>query len=270
MARWGDSGSWVGEGMRREAFFFSSRGVKLFGSLYAAAELTRPVGIVACNSWGVEGDRADPVLRMACIELARRGGAGLVFQYPGFGDSYGDLADVDLVDLTEAACDAVEQGARRCPDVSWILTGCMLGASVASLAQREVAVDTLLLVQPVLRPSAYFQRLAKTRRPLAPGPSPKEMMYAGTAPGMAYGYPIPTRILELGDEADASVAAVLEEFEGEGAVIRHERPRGDDAVPAGFEQVEVPGTWRFGSHNNSHLTKATVKWVRRRAEEGVR
>jgi alpha/beta superfamily hydrolase len=270
MTRWGDSGTWVGDQMRREAFFFSSRGVELFGSLYMAAELTRPLGIIACNSWGAEGNRADLVLRMACIELARRGGAGLLFHYPGYGDSHGDLADATLADLSAAAGDAVEQGMRRCPGVSWILAGCMLGASVACLAQRQAAVDTLLLVQPALRPAAYFQRLAKTRSPLAPGPSPREMMHAGTTPGMAYGYPIPRHILELGQEADAAVGAALEAFDGEGVIIRHEKPPGEYDVPEGFEQVDVPGTWRFGSHNNPELTKATVKWLGRRVGEGKR
>lgn len=256
----GDSGTWEGEGLRREVFFFSSRGVQLYGSLYAATEISRPFGVVACNSWGVEADRCDPLQREVALAMARLGGAGLVFHYPGYGDSYGDLAELSLADLSEAASDAVAEAQRRCPEVTWILAGFMLGASVACLAQQRSSVDQLLLIQPSLRPGAYFERLSKSRRPLAPGSAPREMMEVGTAPRMAYGYPIPARIAES-DESEEVVASALQAFDGEGAVVRHLQPRQADPMPGRFQQVDAPGTWRFGSQNNPKLAAATVEWL---------
>jgi hypothetical protein len=263
--RWSES-TWTGEGLRREVFFFRSRGVELYGSLYAATEIVRPFGVVLCNSWGVEADRCDPLQRSIALEMARAGGAGLVFHYPGYGDSYGDLAGLGLEDLSGAAADAVAEASRRRPGLAWILAGVVLGASVACLARRQADVETLLLVQPALRPGAYFQKLATSRRPIAPGPSPREMMEVGSAPGMAYGYPIPGRIAENAEAADDAVTAALQAFQGEGAVIRHEKPSDSEPVPDRFRQCDVPGTWRFGSQNNPKLARATIEWLDRRTQ----
>lgn len=267
---WADAAGWTGDGLRREVFFFCSRGVELYGSLYVAAEPSRPVGVVACGSWGVEADRTDPLVRSAALSMARLGGAGLVFHYPGYGDSFGDLAELSLADLGEVTCDAVEEASRRCPGIAWALAGFMLGASVACLAHRQAAVERLLLIQPALQPGVYFQRLAKRRLPLAPGPSPREMLQSGGTPGLAYGYPVPRRIVEQAEEADAAVRSALCAFAGEGAVIRHAKPEEADLVPERFEQVVVPGAWRFGSQNNPRLATATADWLdRRTGEEGA-
>jgi hypothetical protein len=264
-----DGDVWVGEGLRREVFFFDSRGVRLYGSLFAAVEISQPFGVVACNSWGVEADRADPLQRSVALEMARRGGAGLVFHYPGYGDSYGDLAALDLTGLTEAAIDAHAEAARRCPDVAWTLAGFMLGAAVACLAQQHVGVERLLLVQPTLRPGGYFQWLSERTQPIAPGPSPRELLKVGTTPGMAYGYPIPRRIAESAAEADMAVDAALGAFDGGGAVVRQEKPAADP-VPGRFEEIEVPGTWRFGSLDHSQLAKGAVGWLDRLTRDGDR
>jgi len=261
---WERDAIWLGNGMRREVFFFESGGVLLYGSLFSAAEISRPLGVVACSSWGVEADRSDPLVRSAALAMARLGGAGMVFHYPGYGDSFGDLVGAELSRLGEAAADAVAEARRRCPGLSWLLAGFMFGASVALAALRPAAVDRLLLVQPALRPGAYFERLARRSQPLAPGPSPKQMMEVGTTPGMAYGYPVAERILERGIEADATVAAALEAFAGKGAVIRHAVPDGDESLPDHFEQVVVDGAWRFGSQNNPRLGGAVSDWLDRR------
>lgn len=270
MSHWSGAGMWEGDGLRREVFFFSSRGVELYGSLFAAAELSRPYGVVACASWGVEADRTDPLQRAVALAMARLGGAGLVFHYPGYGDSFGDLADVDLERLAEAAGDAVAEASRRRPGLDWVLAGFMFGASVAALAQRRAGIATVMLAQPAIRPGAYLRGLAERRRPLAPGPSPRELLYPGTAAGMAYGYPVPRRIHDCADEADAAVAAALADFAGDGAVIRHVEPRGDETLPDRFEEVPVAGAWRFASQNNPKLAAATIEWLDRRTEGGDR
>ncbi|HMJ73589.1 MAG TPA: hypothetical protein VK471_09525 [Solirubrobacterales bacterium] len=265
MSRWSDAGAWVGDGLRREVFFFRSGRVDLYGSLYAAAEPSLPIGLVACGSWGIEADRTEPLMRSVALATARLGGAAFVFHYPGYGDSYGGLADLTLVDLGGAAADAVAEASRRYPDLAWSLAGYMFGASVACLALQYSAARLLLLVQPALRPSAYFARLTENRRSLAPGSGlVNETIEAGTAPGMAYGYPVPRHIVEHGEEADAAVAAALAAFPGEGAIVRHQRPVETDAGPPGFEQVEVAGAWRFGSQNNPKLAAATAEWLDRR------
>lgn len=268
MRRWDDNGTWADASLRREVFFFRSRGVELYGSLFVAAEVSRPFGVVACNSWGVEADRCDPLQRSVAMAMAQLGGAGLVFHYPGYGDSFGELADLDLADLSEAASDAVAEASRRCPELAWILAGFALGASVACLAQRQAGVEALLLVQPALRPGSYFQWLAARTKPLAPGPSPRAMLKVGTTPGMAYGYPVPRRIAEQVEGADATVEAVLASFAGLGAVIRQAKPSEDDFVPESFERVVAPGTWRFGSQNHPQLAAGAGAWLDRHTQGG--
>jgi hypothetical protein len=261
MSRWADAGAWAGDGLRREVFFFRSGGEQLYGSLYAAADLFRPFGVVACGSWGIEADRSDPLVRSVALAMARLGGAGLVFHYPGYGDSFGDLDAVGLEDLSDAACDAVEQASQRLPGIAWAFAGFMLGASVACIAQQRAAVEALLLVQPALRPGAYFRRLADRPRPLALGAPGREMMEAGVVPGMAYGYPIPRRIVEHAGEADGAVSRALAEFDGEGTVVAHPTPKEPDHVPQRFQRIDVPGGWRFGSRNHPELAAATTNWL---------
>jgi hypothetical protein len=260
---WSDAGAWHDEDLRREVFFFRVGDVDLYGSLYAARDLTRSTGVIACGSWGVEADRTDPLLRAVALGMARLGGAGMVFHYPGYSDSFGELAGLGMVELAEAAREAVAE-ARRRVDVEWILAGLMLGASVAALAGRSAGLQQLLLVQPELCPGSYFDRLRERSEPLAPGSSPREMLEVGSASGMAYGYPIPSRIADHGPEADAAVATALGAFEGQGAVIRHESPRGPDLAPPRFERVDVRGAWRFAAQNNPGLAAATIECLERR------
>lgn len=268
MSHWGHS-SWTGEGLRREVFFFRSRGVELYGSLYAAAKISRPFGVVACNSWGVEADRCDPLQRSITLAMARLGGAGVVFHYPGFGDSFGDLARVSLTDLSEAASDAVAESSRRCSDLAWTMAGLMFGASVVCLAQRQAPVDTLLLIQPSLYPGTYFEDLAQRRQRAVSSSAPGERTERNAAPAMAYGYPIPSRIAGRAGEVDAKVDEALAAFEGSGAVIRHASPHTVDWPSAHLERVEAPGVWRFGSQNNPRLAGAAIDWLDQRTRDGA-
>ena len=142
---WLEAAAWSGGGIRREVFFFESGGVDLYGSLYAATELSRPYGLLACGSWGVEGTRTEPLRRSAALAMARLGGAAMVFHWPGHGDSLGDPAGLALADFAAAAADAVAAAERRVPDLEWIFAGFMFGAAAACIALRERGGGRLLL-----------------------------------------------------------------------------------------------------------------------------
>jgi hypothetical protein len=258
---WGDAVTWIGDGLRREVFYFRSGAVDLYGSLYAATEPSLSFGIVACNSWGVEADRCDPLQRSLALAAARRGGAGMVFHYPGYGDSHGDLAALDMADLAEAAGDAIAEASRRLPGLRWTLAGFMLGASVACLAHRHADAGQLLLVQPELSPAAYFERLATATQPIAPGPNPRNMMQVGEFADMAYGYPVGRRILDRGEETTAAVGSALAAFEGRGAVVRHAKPVATSSIPRCLRRIEVPGAWRFGTQSQPLLAEAANEWL---------
>lgn len=258
MSRWSDASTWAGEGLQREVFFFSSGGTQLYGSLYAAAEPTRPYGVLACSSWGVEADRSDPLVRSVVLAMARLGGAGMVFHYPGYGDSYGDLSSLCLGDLTAAAEDAVAEASRRRPGTSWILAGFMFGAAVAACARAGLGRGDLLLVQPASRPGSYFQWLGDYRK--------RQPLRQVSTDGMAYGYPLPKRMLERAAELDATAEAALATPTGAGAVVRYAKPDEDGSIPASFERVVAPGNWRFGATLDPGLVEATTGWLERRTE----
>jgi alpha/beta superfamily hydrolase len=256
VSRWSDLGAWAGDGLRREVFFFRSGDVDLYGSLYASATLTRPLGVVVCGSWGVEADRSDPLVHGLALAAARLGGAGLVFHYAGFGDSHGDLATATLEGLAANATDAVREAARRSAATEWHLAGFTFGASIACLAQPAAKASGLILMQPALKPSAYLQRLAKR--------ADRATFGTGGA-GMAFGYPVPERIVDRGEEADAAVARALSGFRGDGVAIAYETPApSTSALPSSVEPVTVPGSWRFGSRDQPHMLATAAKWLKLR------
>jgi hypothetical protein len=257
--RWSDRESWADEDIRREAFFFASAGRRLYGSLYAATSLAPTEGVAICNSWGFEGNQCDRIMHHLSLARARAGGAALIFHYPGFGDSPGDLAEATMGTLTEAAVDAVAEASRRLPEASWTLAGLMFGASVAALAAGSASVERLLLVQPALQPSRYFARLERSAKRAA--------VRVPARAGNAYGYPLPGPILESRAAIDAAIAQALADFGGEGAVVRHASPAASDLVPDRFEQIVLPGTWRFGANPTPALAEGARKWLQRASEE---
>ena len=255
--RWSDAAVWTGEDLRREVLFFDSGGARLYGSVYAAA--SRPsLGVLFCNSWGVEGDLASRLVHRASAAVARAGGVAASFHYPGFGDSDGDPGEATVEDLAQAAVAAAEEAGRRHPDVAWILAGLMFGAPVACLAAERAAVSELLLVQPALRPSRYLARLERASKRALGGPS--------SSPGFAFGYPLPERMLAAAPEADAAVTAALARFDGAGTAIECEAPVAAEGPPVGFERVVAPSRWRFGAEQNRELAATGTRWLVRRVE----
>jgi pimeloyl-ACP methyl ester carboxylesterase len=244
--------------LRREAFFFPSGGAALYGSVYApAAADAASFGVVVCNSWGYEANLAGRIVHPLSIEMARAGGIALCFHYPGFGDSQGEAEAMTVDVMAAAAADAVREASRRFPRARWILAGLMLGASAAALATaRGARVETLLLVQPALRPGSYFARLERASKRSLGRPAPEP------APDFAYGYPLSPMTLDSAPPADAAIEAALADFTGEGTIVRHEKPADVDGAPERFEQVRVPGAWRFGSRDNPALLDASAAWLR--------
>jgi hypothetical protein len=253
VGRWDEMGAWTGDGLRREAFFFRSGGTDLFGSLYAAEPLTSGLGVAICNSWGVEADQASRVVHPLALEVARGGGAGLIFHYPGFGDSGGAPEEATMEAMAGAAVAAVREGERRLPGSSWILAGLALGASVACMALEEARPEALLLAQPALRPSEYFGGLTGRARRVA-GLSP-----SGT--DTLFGYPASEALLRSAARADEAVASALGRCEQPGAVVRYSSPEGTDEVPDRFERISIDGTWHFAARDNSKLGRGAAKWL---------
>lgn len=250
---WEDFSAWTGNGLRREVFLFRSGDTDLYGSLYASDPPRRSVGLVLCCSWGMEADRSQHLVHALAAAVAQLGGAGLVFHYPGYGESEGELASVDLRDLVGAAVDAVAEGERRCPGAAWMLGGTMLGASVAALAAAGANARALLMIQPNLDPSGYFGGLFSRKR--------RGSLGADTGDRFAFGYPAPERILAAGPAGRDAVAAALAGFHGPAVVVNHEDPPLEEPLVAGFEQITVAGRWQFGGKDHPELLQGAIDWL---------
>jgi alpha/beta superfamily hydrolase len=253
---WENHGTWTGDGVRREVFFFAGAGCELYGSLYAADGVADArAGLVVCPSWGVEADRSDRLVHALALAMAELGGVGVVFHPPGYGDSDGDLSSVTMDALAAAAVAAVEEARSRQPAKAWVLAGFSIGASVASLALERAGADALLMVQPALQPAAYFGELARIARRVTLG--------TGASETVAFGYPLPARILESGIEADAAVAKALDDFKGRKAVVRQATSTPEADLPASVELVTAPGAWRFGAKEHPELARTALGWLER-------
>jgi alpha-beta hydrolase superfamily lysophospholipase len=240
MSKWDDAAAWAGDGLRREVFYFGPDEARLYGSLYSAESPSRSDGVLICASWGYEADRTERLAHRIALTAARLGGAGMIFHYPGYGDSHGEaLAEATLDSLAQAAALALTEASQRRPQLAWFPAGLMVGSAIACLAQRLApAVGRLLLVQPSLSPSAYFATLAKSAQRVSLGP--------GRIAEMSFAYPLPRAILAAGPGADLPVREALSEFAGDGTVIRCAKPGIDPPAPERFDELTVEGSWRFG------------------------
>lgn len=257
MTCWSDAGTWAGDGLRREVFFFPSSDVELYGSVYATANASAPLGLVICNSWGYEADLASTLVHPLSIALAKAGGVAVSFHYPGAGDSLGDPDETTIDLMATAAGDAMSEASRRYPRTRWILAGFRLGASIAALAAgRGVSADGLLLIQPALSPSRYFARLERISKRSIGRPSPPP------SPGFAHGYRLAQPLLDSAPDADAEVEAALASVDVIGTIVRCEAPAEVEGASEHFEEIRVEGSWRYGARNHSKLVRATAEWLR--------
>ncbi|MFL5515973.1 MAG: hypothetical protein ACJ8DJ_07445, partial [Gemmatimonadales bacterium] len=225
--------------VRREVFLFESGGEQLFASLYASARPSRPAGVVVCPSWGIEANRMFGLVHGLVHRAAELGGAGLVFHYPGYGDSTGRLASVTMEDLAAAAIDATADASRREPGLEWGFAGVRLGAAVAALARRTARVRQLLLVQPALDPASYFEEVLAKRR--------RATLGRDGATRFAFGYPVPEALLRVGPSITSSVSSELGSLDGEnGLVVHYRTPAASWPGLERFDRITVAGRWRFG------------------------
>lgn len=144
--------------------YFGPEGRELFGMLHpgtGSSPGVKPMAVVLCNAFGLEGIRAHRTLRVLAERLARAGHWVLRFDYFGSGDSAGDDSEVTLDGLRqdiEGADRLLHSASNGLPRV-WIGLG--LGATAALLAARHAskAPARLILWEPVLDGAAYREVL---------------------------------------------------------------------------------------------------------------
>ena len=242
------SSTWQGEGLKRDLISFRSGEIELYGSLYAGAEVGSGPAVVICPPWGVEARQADWLARSLARGAAACGGAALVFDWPGQGESGGEPEQITLEDLIAAAGDAAAVLRARCDRSPLVLAGIRVGAAVAALATSYVSADALILMQPVWDLADHFASVEKASARAALGKS--------AYPGWAFGFPLPS--LESFASTGDRVIAAVENYAGSKVALQH----GSDEPAASIERIDVPGEWRHSvATNDSRLTDAAREWL---------
>lgn len=147
------------------AFFFGNAKSALFGAYYPAqASAAGDRAVLLCGPAGQEYMRAHRAFHQLAGLLAARGFHVLRFDYTGTGDSAGDETAAGLAQWREDIAIA----ARELTDISGsakpALVGLRLGAALALLTAETVAVERLVLWDPVVRGAAFLDELEALHR----------------------------------------------------------------------------------------------------------
>jgi hypothetical protein len=224
--------------------FFRSGPDRLYASLYASDPPEAP-GVVICPSWGVDMIRGQNLAHAVARGLAESGGAGLVFHWPGHGDSGGLPETATMPRLGDAAVDALAAARGRIGG-SWGLVGIGAGAHPATEAAAREGVPVLLLLQPAVDLAAHFSRVQRAA--------------SGTSPGWALGHPLPEAVRSSAAAA-SDLGEAMSRVRGRRGVIRYAAPEPEPAPP-GAEVLTVPGDWRReAARGHPRLAQAGLAWL---------
>ncbi|HXF80979.1 MAG TPA: alpha/beta hydrolase [Usitatibacter sp.] len=147
--------------MDRRPLYIDGSGGAFFGWIHEDPQAAaRDTVAVICAPGGYEYTRAHRTLRHLADRFARAGIPALRFDYHGTGNSAGDDSDPDRVaawigNIREACLEARAATGRG----RVCLVGVRLGATLASLATRQIAVDDLVLWNPCISGKGYVREL---------------------------------------------------------------------------------------------------------------
>jgi hypothetical protein len=248
VGEWADAAVWIGGGVRREVFHLPSGGDLLYASLYISESAHRGPRLVVCPPWGSELVKTQGLCHRLARSLVDRGGAGVVFHWPGQGDSTGVPEEVNLDRLAEAVIDVLGGMVDRTGGDRWGLAGVRLGGAAAALAATSGGAAMLVLVEPVLDPPAHVNEVLRSAR--------RARLRRDGEPGWAFGHPFPAGL----GYARQDVASAASSFTGRRAVVRY--GAGGPPSPSGFDTLIVKGSWRSGSlRDHETLARAAADWA---------
>ncbi len=137
-------------------FYFGPSAQPIFGWLHIPdGRITG--GVVLCPAIGMEELSAHPAYRHLSQQLSSQGIVALRFDYPGTGDSAGDLESSGILDRwrqsIDAAIDVLHNGGVDRVGV----IGLRLGAVLASEIPDRSSIDALVMWDPIASGRAYLR-----------------------------------------------------------------------------------------------------------------
>jgi hypothetical protein len=241
---WEDAARWSRGSVRREVAFVRSGPFLVYRSIYATAGGPR-FGVILCPSWGHEFGVSLDVLHLLARRIARRRGTAAVVHPPGHGDSSGTIAEATVASIVRSVVDVMSACREVNPSIRWAFCGIRFGASTAALARADADSGAkLVVIEPALDPSAYFDDSATLARRLALTGG-----YRTTGDGTAADTVLGNRLdPELrSSAADVDVRTALEISSGPlVAIALSSGPGHMPPVEPGLERarrITVPGRW---------------------------
>lgn len=223
----------------------------IYAALYADPRAhAGAIRLLACPAWHGEGDYWFEAAHRLAAGVAVDGGAGIVFHWPGHGESDGDPRELTMEELVAAGIGAADELLTRCGVGPLAVAGVRVGAVPAVLVARGREADTLLLVEPDLEPDVHFAAIERSARRTSLGrPLPPDWAAARFVPRLLRATPPPLGPLPTGSTGP-----------GRCGVVRYEAS--DPFDRAGVDEMTVPGTRRRRSpDHHAALCRRGVAWL---------
>jgi hypothetical protein len=228
-------------GVRHHGEFVVSAGERLYTTTYLPTTAPK-LGVVFCPSWGIEAGRQMGWTQRFAHDLAARGAATALVQWPGTEDSEGDATAVTLDRLVEAGVDTANAVRSRCSPPRWCVVGTRIGGAPAALVAAAMGASHLVLVQPELDLAAHFAELDRQSR--------RGRLGAELPADWAFGHPSPPGLRR--EEDRGRVVDAVQSF-GRRAAVVHYRRTDIPHLPSGVRHTRVWGQWT-DNPNVEHLS----------------
>jgi pimeloyl-ACP methyl ester carboxylesterase len=244
MSDWSDAAVWEGGGLRREVCYLRSGEAEVFVSTWGPLT-SAAFALLVCPPWGFEGSTSADLQTGIAHEAARRGGLGVVFHYPGHGDSTGDERTATVETMVRAAVDTARAVSDRFAG-ELMLAGLRLGASVAVLAAADLHPARVLVVDEELDPASYFSELARRARRAS-------LAYPGSK-DLAFGVPLSDAVARSGQGA----ASALRALDCPVTALHHRDFAG--RTPLGHATVDADAQWLVRAPHRQ-IVAAAARWL---------
>jgi hypothetical protein len=239
-------------GVVHRGFFAESLGLRLYAALYLP-KAPPVMGVVICPSWGLEANHEVQWSHRLAHQLAERGLAATIVQWPGTEDSEGDADDATTDSLVQAGLDVRLAVQDHCQPSDWAVVGVRVGAAPAALLAGALDAHRLLLVQPVTDLRRHFDDMERSAR--------RAQLGAAISPGWAHGHPLPAGLRDPDDAA--RVQAAITARRDRTAVVQY-RGSAREPLTEGVRVIRVRGTWSHARYvDHWRLRDAGVRWLLR-------